>query len=100
MTTQPCLSEGPGHSHDIVSCTESHGGTGATILPFRREEPYSQGWYGRLGDLEKEIVLIIAKKDLALEIEDSLQIMKKSGDQAMALSKLRVTRFCRLTELG
>ncbi len=89
-----------GHSHDIVSCSESHGGTGATILHFRRTEPYSQGWYGRLGDLEKELVLIVAKKELALEIEDSLQIMEKSGDQEMALSKLQVTHFCRLSELS
>lgn len=86
-----------GHSHDIVSVSESHGGAGATILHFRRTEPYSQGWYGRLGDLEKEVILIIAKRQVTEAIRGALSDIKGKDERELAFGQLKVSRFCRLS---
>ncbi len=90
-----------GHSHNIVSCSESHGGTGATILHFRREELLLTGLVRPFRRPGKRNRPDHRKKGSRTRNRGQFaNPAKKSGDQEMALSKLRVTRFCRLTELG
>lgn len=87
-----------GHTAGILATVEACGGTGATILHCRLAAPGSGGWYSRLGDPEKEIVLVITQS------EKAEQIRRRLADEAVAArpvqtGQLRVTRFRHLSEL-
>ncbi len=91
---------GRGHTSQVMECVEGAGGTGATILHCRLATPESGGWYGRLGDPEKEIVLVIEESEKTRRIREKLE--KPSDDpetQPYPVGQLQVVRFNQLSEI-
>lgn len=86
-----------GHTAGILATVEACGGTGATILHCRLASAGSEGWYKRLGDPEKEIVLVITQADTAARIQGELT--EEPGTSPIQTGKLQVTRFRHLSEL-
>lgn len=87
-----------GHSAEIVVSVEQCGGTGATIIHFRRTDTGSRGWYGPLGDLEKELVLTITSPGTADCITDELlRSFKKETDRPLSIGSLPVMHFIKLS---
>ena len=88
-----------GHTGEIVESMERSGGTGATILHCRKTDADTKGWYSRLGDLEKEIVLILAPRAVARRIkEDLIANFHGEGRRPIVLAKLAVNEFRKLTD--
>ncbi len=88
-----------GRANAILESLERHGGQGATILHFRRTVPDSKGWYGRLGDPEKEIVLTITLRPIAERLEKDLISNSVSWEGShLILGQLDVIRFRRLSD--
>lgn len=90
---------GRGHTREIVATMEAKGGTGATILHCRKTDAASKGWYSRLGDEEKEIVIILTQRPVARAIKADL-IEKLGSDESgpLVISQLKVTQFKKLSE--
>ena len=87
------------HTAEIVESMERSGGTGATILHCRKTDADTKGWYSRLGDLEKEIVLILAPRAVARRIkEDLIANFHGEGRRPIVLAKLAVNEFRKLTD--
>ena len=91
---------GRGHTARIMECVEDAGGTGATILHCRLATPESGGWYGSLGDPEKEIVLVIAESEKTRRIREKLEkIPDDLEGQPYPVGQLRLVRFNQLSEV-
>lgn len=88
-----------GRAHLILESLEGHGGRGATILHFRRAVPDSKGWYGRLGDPEKEIILTITPPAIAESFEQDMISKGESWEGGpFILGQLTVDRFRKLSD--
>lgn len=66
-----------GFSNEIVDIARSCGSTGATILNARGSVVNPKTIFGITIDTEKEIVLTITEKDIAIKIME--QVKEKSG---------------------
>ena len=89
-----------GHTSHVMELVEDSGGTGATILHCRLATRESEGWYSRLGDPEKEIVLVIAEAEKISKIREGLS--RTSDDPELGsypVGQLPVARFNKLSEL-
>ncbi|HPX93177.1 MAG TPA: hypothetical protein PK646_05315 [Bacillota bacterium] len=89
-----------GHTAPVLATVEQLGGTGATILHCRLAGPESGGWYSRLGDPEKEIVLAITQTAQAEQIRKELLMANQESAQGpFQAGLLKVTRFRKLSKL-
>lgn len=90
-----------GHTGKIINVAEQCGGSGATILHVREMDSGSQSWYSRLGDAEKEIVLMLAPREISTAITKELtefSATHKSGH--ILIGRFDVDRFQHLSDQG
>lgn len=85
-----------GYATEIVDIARANGSTGATILNARGSVPNPQTIFGITIDPEKEIVLIIAKKEVAQKIMESVKEKAGVGTPAHAISFYMPVDMCTL----
>ena len=85
-----------GYATEIVDIARENGSTGATILNARGSVPNPQTIFGITIDPEKEIILIIAKKDVAQKIMEGVKEKAGEGTPAHAISFYMPVEMCTL----
>ena len=85
-----------GYATQIVDIARENGSTGATILNARGSVPNPQTIFGITIDPEKEIVLTIAKKQVAQKIMESVKEKAGVGTPAHAISFYLPVEMCTL----
>ena len=85
-----------GYATEIVDIARANGSTGATILNARGSVSNPQTIFGITIDPEKEIVLIIAKKDVAQKIMEGVKEKAGEGTSAHAVSFYMPVDMCTL----
>lgn len=75
-----------GFSSDVVDIARSLGSTGATILNARGSAGKPQTILGITIDSEKEIVLSVVKKEIAVKIMEAIKEKMGAGTPAHGLS--------------
>jgi len=74
-----------GFSSEIVDIARSCGATGATIFNARGSVPNPKTLFSITKDTEKEIILSIAKKDVAIKIMEAVKEKAGVGTAAHGL---------------
>ncbi len=85
-----------GFATEIVDIARANGSTGATILNARGSAINPQTIFGITIDPEKEIILIIAKQEVAKKIMESVKEKAGVGTPAHAISFYMPVEMCTL----